>query len=228
MNYKIINDDKAFRDFIAWLPELKHGEVYYVTLFARKKYCSDSSIKLDKAQLKRFTTDKQYLYRKVKQLECEVGSYTMNDVAVPQDALALYISINPRSLERATKNSLIKFANLIVKDYSGYNPHQEVLSEIQSACGTKYYFDFDFDGINTTDLEKLIDDTKINKSCLVFMETRGGVHLLVELDKVEDKFKKSWHIHLSSLPNCDVKGDNLTPVVGCTQGGFTPSLSFAN
>lgn len=222
MNYSIIKNEEQFKEFIKWLPELKTGEAYYVTLFARKKYCKDDSIKLDKAQLKRFTSDKSYLYSKVKQLECEIGAYSTNGVAIPQESLALYISVNPRSYEKAAKNSLIKFAKLVTSDYNGYNPQAEVLSEIQAACGTKYYIDFDYDGINSEELYKLIDDTKINKSCLRFLQTRGGVHLLVKLDEVETQFKKSYYMHLSSLAGCDVKGDNLIPVPGCTQGEFVP------
>lgn len=222
MNYTIIKDEQKFREFIEWLPELKNGEAYYVTLFARKKYCKDDTIKLDKAQLKRFTSDKSYLYSKVKQLECKFGAYTTNGLPIPQDALALYISINPRSYEKAAKNALIKFAKLVTEPYNGYNPQAEVLSEIQTATGTKYYIDFDFDGINSEELYNLIDETKINKSCLRFLQTRGGVHLLVKLDEVDPKFKKSYYMHLSSLPNCDMKGDNIVPVPGCTQGEFVP------
>lgn len=38
MNYRIIEDETALIDFIKWLPDLKENEVFYVSLFARKKY----------------------------------------------------------------------------------------------------------------------------------------------------------------------------------------------
>jgi hypothetical protein len=54
------------------------------------------------------------------------------------------------------------------------------------------------------------------------LKTRGGFHLIVDLEKIKG-VKTNWHKELSALPGCDVKGaDNLTPVSGCTQGGFVP------
>lgn len=229
MNYKIIQDEYKFREFIDWLPKLEKGECYYFCLFARKKYCSNDEIKLDKCQLKRgIATNKEYLYDKIKQLEVEIGSYKSHGIVIPQEALALYITVNPRSLIKATKNSLIKFAHLITKDYDGYNPHAEVMSEIQTAGSRKVYMDLDFDDVTVGALMEYIDATKINKDCLTFVETRGGCHLLVKLDSVKDEFKKTWYQHLTSLKGCDMRGtDSLLPVIGCSQGGFTPKfISF--
>ncbi len=219
MNYKIIQDEQLLNSFIDWLPELEKGEIFYITLFARKKYC-DVKIS-DKAQLKRFTSNKEFLFNKIKQLECEVGSYTSDGYSIPQEALALYIHPNPRSLEKAAKNSLIKFAELITKDYNGYNPHQVVMSEIQTSCSRKIHFDLDFDGV---DYEKTIELVKqnINIDCVKTLMTRGGFHLLIDLAKLDKKYEKNWYNALTKLEGCDVKGDNLAPVVGCSQGGFIP------
>jgi len=35
-NYKIIQDEQAFLQFIEWLPELEDNELFYGCLFARK------------------------------------------------------------------------------------------------------------------------------------------------------------------------------------------------
>lgn len=221
MNYKIIEDEAKLRHFIDWLPELQDNETYYVSLFARNKYAPE--LKGDKAQLKRFTSSKEYLFDKIKQLECELGAYKIKGVAIPQNALALYITPNPRDLEKASKNALIRFAELITKPYNGYNPHQEVMTEIQKAHSRKIFFDLDFDNV---DLDQTLEKIKdfINMDCVHIVKTRGGFHLLVELAKMDKAFEKNWYKNLTSLEGCDVRGDNLLPVVGCAQGGFVPYL----
>jgi hypothetical protein len=221
MNYTIIQDEQRLRDFIDWLPDLKKGETYYVSLLARSKYAAPGVLGSDKAQLKRFTSDKDFLYNKIKQLECPIGAYASKTGDIPQAALALYINPNPRSLEAAAKASLIKFAQLITKDYNGYNPHQEVMSEIQKACARKVYFDLDYDHV---ELESVMSVARecLNVDCLKVLKTRGGFHVLVALDKLDKRYAKSWYKAMTSIPGCDIKGDNLIPVPGCVQGGFVP------
>jgi len=233
MNYQIIKDETLLKKFIEWLPELKSNEIYYVCLFCRSKYCKDEKgnnlfphIRTDKSQLKRFTSDKKFLFQKIKQLECEFGSYKYREVDVPQEALALYITVNPRSLEIAAKNSLIKLAQLVTKTYDGYNPHQEIMSEIQRAKSRTCYVDFDLDSKND-----LISDLHIwiKESCgktvdYKILESRGGFHLLINPDSVEEQYKKSWYNKLKKNPAIDQIGDMMIPVIGCTQGDFIPKF----
>jgi hypothetical protein len=223
MNYQIIKDEALLRDFIVWLPELETGECFYVSLLARSKYLADKALlKADKSSLKRFTANnKRYLWEKIKQLEIEVGAYTQGGLPIPQEALALYITPNPRSLIKATKNSLIKFAHLVTEPYNGYNPHSEVMSEIQKAWSRKLYLDFDFDFLPVAEFLAQITG-KINLDCLHLVQTFGGFHCLVELAKVEKQYEKSWYKNLTSIAGCDVRGDNLLNVPGCVQSTFVP------
>lgn len=222
MNYKIIQDEKLLRGFIDFLPELQEGETYYLCLFARKKYAKEATnLSGDKNQLKRFTASKEYIYDKIKQLECEFGAYKAKGEAVPQEALALYITINPRDLVKATKNSLKVLLDLALSDKKHYNPHAEVLSQIQTAKSRMLYYEFDFDNVSMEDVKVQLEG-KINFDCLHWLKTRGGFHLFVEMAKLDKQYTKTWYNSINSLEGVDVRGDNISPVPGCCQGGFVP------
>lgn len=220
MNYEIITDKAALLNFIEWLPDLEDNEKYYCCLFARKKYCGDQLQSNDKSQLKRFLSDKARLYDKIKQLEIELGAYKLKHTDAPQASLAMYINPNPRNLKKATYDGIIKLTELLKNDNKNYNPHAELMSCIQKSVGRKIYLDFDID-TKPFDFRQL--DGVINKSCLKIVETRGGYHLLVKLKEVLPEYKKSFYNKILAL-GVDQTGDQLLPVPGCIQGGFTPKF----
>lgn len=237
MNYQIITDKDALLSFIEWLPELEHHETFYLCLFARSKYCKEvAHIKSDKAQLKRFTSNKERLFNKILQLECPVGAYTTKEVgggqiAVPQEALALYITINPRSFIKATSAGLRKLLDLVLQPYNGFHPYQEVLSEVQKAQSRKEFVTFDFD-MKKSDSEFLFTYLKANLPYEAYdvVETRGGYHLLVK-PSLADKNSKMWYQNIALLlsqisDDKNNKGDIMLPVPGTYQGGFTPKFIY--
>lgn len=222
MNYKIITDEEELRAFIDWLPDLGPDETYYLCLFARNKYCKNvKQISSDKAQMKRFTSNKERMFEKIKQLEVPLGSYTQKGNVIPQEALALYITPNPRSFEKAAKASLIHLAHLITKPYQGWHPHQEVMSEIQKACSRKVFFDLDYDHKDI--VSTLTEINKgLNQEAYHVIETRGGFHVLVRLNMIQPKYVKTWYNHVTKIGGLDIRGDNMIPVPGTHQGGYTP------
>lgn len=229
MNYQIIKDEKLLREFIEWLPSLEPSNIFYLTLLARSKYAQGiTHISSDKQQLRRFTSNKEFMFEKIKQLECELGSYRQKHNPIPNEALALYISLNPRDHFKAGKQLLIKLADLITKNYSGWNLHQEAMSCLQQSCGKKIYMDFDIDiegQIKKEYIESLQNeiDSKINCDCYKILRTRGGVHILVELAKIDPKYSKTWYNNMATMKGCDMKGsDTLIPVPGTSQGNFVP------
>jgi len=222
-NYKIIVDEKKLKEFIAWLPELEPGECFYASLFARKKY--HPSAKNDKSNVKRFiATSKEWLLIKLRQLEIPEGCYTNKDGSpVHNDSLAVYICVNPRSFVKAQRMALKKLADVLADGVIEMNPSQIGLTSIHKAKSRTCFVDFDFDDITYSGVDHILP-SMINRDAYEVLETRGGFHLLVDPNKVEEKFKKTWHQGIASFKECDVKGDNLIPVPGCTQGGTTPCL----
>ena len=234
MNYQIIKDESLLRDFIQWLPELEPHEKYYMCLFARSKYCKTvTHISSDKAQLKRFVTDKKRMYEKIKQLEVEVGAYRQKDIGIPEEALALYITPNPRNMFKASINTMVKLAHAIRDENVMMSPHQEALSEVQKAKSRTCYIDFDIDlDSQMQAMEIGVAMTKIkayvNKEAVTYLKTRGGMHVLIDPTKVSKEYIKSFYQGLKSIAGVDQTGDQMIPVPGCTQGMFIPHFLNLN
>ena len=223
MNYRIIEDEYVLRGFIDWLPELEDDEKYYISLFARPKYCKTAGLKGDKQQLKRFISNKEFLYDKIKQLECEIGSYKQNGIAIPQESLVLYINPNPRSMELAAKKGVLALTKLTQEKYSGYNPYNFMLNFAQTCSKRKIYCNFDFDNVDLNQTKEKLNEI-INPECLTFLITRGGFHVLVNYSKIDTKYVKTFYNKIKNLGGVDVVGDELMPIPGTHQGGFIPYL----
>lgn len=227
MNYQIIKNEYALREFIEWLPELKPSEKFYISLLGRNKYLQDKTpLKTDKLSLKRFSSNKKFLFRKIQQLEVPLGAYTYGkeDLPVPPECLVLYITPNPRDLEKAAKATIIELQKKTWSAYDGYNPHSICLSSIQESAGTVKWYDFDFDAVELDATLELLKKV-VNIDCCSFIKTRGGFHVLVEIAKVSPEFKKSWNSQISKIKGCDVRGTStLVPIPGCVQSGHVPTL----
>jgi hypothetical protein len=224
MNYEVVSNSLLMEEFINWLPDLKPGETYYVALLARNKYAKHLGIgtfNSDKHNCKRFAATKKDLMDKIKQLECEVGTYVLKGIPIPQEALSLYITINPRDHVRATKQSLVKFAELVASGSTNHNVFQEAMSQLHKSPGTKNYLDIDFDGVKPEDFKKAVQGI-INEDAVTILHTRGGFHALVDLRKVEKQYTKSWYNKVVNMPGADIRGDNMIPIPGSYQGGFMP------
>lgn len=236
-NYKIIHNEVALRNFIDnFLPDIDDNtHTYYVSLLARNKYeVNTNVIKGDKAQVKRFNSSKERLFDKIKQLEVPLGSYKTSDgEIIPQEALVLYIAPNPKSLRKAT---FLAQQQLTESLYNGksVNPRQVGMAAIHNAYDKFYFRDFDMDNVSA---DVVVNDVSqfINHDAVHFLQTRGGVHVIVESAKVISEYKKTWFKNIFDLPYTDKNAssgknknseakDFMIPVVGGTQNNFSPYL----
>lgn len=232
MNYKIINNIELLEDFIAnFLPRLGKDECYYLCLFARSKYAKNEDgsnkfphIKTDKAQLKRFTVGNKYdIIKKLQQLECPVGSFITKDgEPIPQESLAVYMTINPRNQKKALFDLSKRLLQILESDGSNFNVHQEALSAIQRSKSETQWATFDIDSTSKEYIN--IIKSLINKEACKWLRTRGGYHLLVDPNRVEHQYKKTWYNSIHKLDFVDTSAgtDLMIPIPGTHQGGFTP------
>lgn len=222
MNYKIVINENILDDFIEMLPDANEDEVFYLALFGRHKYCPNWKNAKDHNQLVRTVAKRDKIKEKIFRMECPIGSYTRDGIVAPQECLAIYIGLNPRSLRRSNRNLLVELAKRVADGQTLFNPITLANTEVHKAVGEKHFLDFDFDGVEPSDYIHLISRIIPFHSYQIII-TRGGFHLIVKLSQTKGLANKNWYKQLSELPKCDVKGtSNLTPVPGCYQGGFTP------
>jgi hypothetical protein len=225
-NYQIVTDEAELQKFIEFLPDLGPEETFYLCLFARNKYCKDvKHISSDKAQLKRFVSNKDRMFNKIKQLEVEVGQYYQyrnnSKVEIPQEALALYINPNPRSMKKAIIPSITNLLKIYDTATEGYNIIQEVLSQVQKSVGTKFFYnvDFDVDKSRFKEINEIVSNLELKGT---WVETRGGYHYLVDLKN--NILNNKWYQELSLIDGIELLSDSMLPVPGTYQGGFTPKI----
>jgi hypothetical protein len=228
--YQIIRDREQLDAFIRFLPDLQADEVFYVSLLARNKWIKSTGITISsQVQLKRFQATKQTLVNKLEQMEVAYGVYLDKGKPIPEEALGVYITPNPRSL---TQSNFTVMKELLTGVQTGQilNPYQVSLSALQTNCSKKVFFDLDID----------IDHSKIDANRIqtlrqaielpaTWIQTRGGFHCLIHLNEIPKLLASKWYQQVLSLKtegiDITMNGDNVIPLVGCTQGGFVPRFA---
>lgn len=221
--HDIIRDEQKLADFVDWLPDLQLNQKYFLALFARKKYMTVIKSS-DKTQLKRLTANKEDIIRKIRQLECPVGSFTTKDgTVIPDEGLVLYIMPNPRCMLKSSFLLIKEMLKCIEHNNEYINPHAEAISCMQRSKGKSFVVHFDIDDGRAEQVYPIVKD--IVGDAFDILQTRGGCHLLVHPKKVT--IKGNWHCEIvKRLAEFDIDqtGDLMMPIPGCVQGGFVPSF----
>jgi hypothetical protein len=231
MNYQIITDENLLDEFISsFLKPCSPDETYYCCLFARSKYAKNEDgsnkfphIKTDKNQLKRFLATPNTLKLKIKQLEVPFGAYITKDgEPIPQEALALYITPNRRSQKKAMFKLMKRLIDIQECNGQGFNVNAEAISAVQKSKSKTDWIDFDID---SKDIDISSIENVLPLGTYKILETRGGYHIMIDRDKVnKSNAPKNWYIVLGQMFEIDQSGDNMIPMVGTYQGGFTPKF----
>ena len=64
--------------------------------------------------------------------------------------------------------------------YTGYNPHQEVMSEIQKTYSRKIFFDLDFDNVEADLVLRQVKEY-INMDCVKVLKTKKIIYFVFHI-----------------------------------------------
>lgn len=239
--YKIINCERSLKQFIATLPKLKNGEVFFGALQSRNKYSENS---ISDSQVAKIVGNKETLFNKISKTEIKKGLYVDLKSGTPlvDTELVAMMNINPRDLDYAGYNTINSInSNQLARKKDPkqkiMNPLTAAYSTIQNSRGTKHITDVDID---------VTDKQKFNLKALVtilhetigmlyvrsIIETRGGYHVQVNDIRLPEAIRKRWSFNLKNKLSevegvkYDFQSDCMTPIVGCRQGDFVPVMVY--
>jgi len=156
-------------------------------------------------------------------LEVPFGAYITKDgEPIPQEALALYITPNRRSQKKAMFKLMKRLIDIQESNGQGFNINAEAISAVQKSKSKTDWIDFDID---SKDIDISSIENVLPLGTYKILETRGGYHIMIDRDKVKkSNAPKNWYILLGQMFEIDQSGDNMIPMVGTYQGGFTPKF----
>lgn len=205
----LIKNREMYDAFVNLLPELKHDEVYFLSLSARNKYLTDDereAYSLGRTEMfsRHVATDKEGIEYAIKKMEAELEvKTTRGGHRIPEKALVVYFNIHPSSMTRAYtsfKNQMNAHYDEIVKSLmKGSNPHYhpflgmrtKLMNHIQKSPSRKEWVDIDIDAPDEeTALQysaSIANPLFMHSINNVRIKTQGGIHLLVNRDDLNTK-----------------------------------------
>jgi len=246
----LIKDENETRRFIEKvLQPLQNDEVYIAVLTARKKYCPtiSSSMEVVSRDIIR-NNDTNKIMRKLKKMSIVEGLYTdKNEDIIPNEAFALYILPEPRSMLKAYTEFVLDINKWLYESLKIKDPNLELykkldlklFSAIHRSKSKSKYFIIDIDKKDEKLLKNIFyyiqnleDKVKglhnvtlkfngyeiINENIRWISETHGGYHII--LDRNNETGKIIPKIMERKLEFVEFRKETMTPVVGISQGGF--------
>lgn len=251
--YDLLPEPEETKRFLELLPmDYSLNECLTVALFARKKYVRDipelSHISLsnddgcwDRTIVHQTLKDRENdfsakVYRSILSYCRPKGAWVdRNELPMPEEVLALYMSINPRCAIKGTRelhNDLIEKCFLPTSSKEAFvgDLYSNVKTVLQKNISRKLIADVDIDIKDIAVLNAFRDIIRTSWNAEVCtIETRGGYHILADMEKMKNANEK-WYTTIESFVNnvnlelgaplVEFKTDTLAPIVGSRQGGF--------
>jgi hypothetical protein len=217
MSYRIIHDQLAVLNFIDSLLDLQVGETYLLRLITRSKYVNHVKHDYD---LDICTVDKTGIISAIRNFERKYYDSIQNN------DLGVYLTLNPRGYHNCMKHIMIRFS-MIVGEYDNQDPIKLAYKELRNSPSRLKYHDSDYDHIDQEAI-KILASQVVNKDAYSILTTKSGIHIIVDVDKVNESVYPNWRKDLRQLPGYDevsITGDNMIAIPGCNQFGFVPTLT---
>ncbi len=164
-------------------------------------------------------------------MEIPLGAYTCKEGEIKQEHLVACIKPNPRCFRKLNYYLQLQLTENFNSNKNFHFIKRDLYSLAQNKkTRDKYFVDFDVDIDSSdplkTDLLWQQMHTFVNLSAVTIVNTKGGYHILVMLDKVLPKFKNTFYQEVSKY--ADAAGDQLIPIPGTTHGGFVPIANYSD
>lgn len=242
----LVVDKTQFDYFVNLLPELRPGEVYFVSLSARNKYLTPEErvyYALGRTEMYARTVVKSKAdFPLAMEKLAAADSYrtTKNGMRVPAHCRVVYVNINPSDMVGAynvfTQEMNAVRADVMKAALNGNEPNldafvnmeRRLLNAVQKTPGNKFYLDVDVDSKQPEVVQVLMDG--LNEYCVEYhvVETHGGYHVLVNREGLNKSGYKLYQ-HVKSLDGL-VQGEvvfnsnAMVPVPGTMQAGHLVRL----
>ncbi len=230
--------------FVNLLPNLQGGEVYFISLSARKKYLTLAEREhfgLGRTEMFSRTlvrSKPQFTYA-LRKLESSLDyRRTKTGLEIPLKCVVVYVNINPSSTIVAYNN----FAQNMNKQQGeamkalmkGKTPNLDgfakidrlLMNEIQKARGNKHFLDIDCDSLPKQNVRTFIDELQQDNIVCHTIHTKGGNHVLIQRDTLPKKYSLHKKVHAINLIASGLGGEvifnsnDMIPMPGTYQAGY--------
>ena len=238
MTYDLLPSPDDLRAFVgAVVPDLTDDEALLLFLNARAKYLSDderralampSTLILRREVIAR----KEQITERVAHFCIREGHYTDRDGRpIPEHALAVYLTPNPRSQRKAALATLKALADGLFEDRP-LRVVRTAVSSLHTSVSRKTYLDLDLDLGDGDDLDGLLARVReaLGNTVAPVVHTRGGAHVLVETKTLDPAVKKTFYREIQEISGAmageiEIRSDTMVPVPGTRQGGAVVRLA---
>lgn len=230
MNYEIISDLAQIKRFVA---TLNQDEKYIVQLAIRNKY---ANFKVNKNHnvLRSESLLPKNIEAFIKQLQSPIGSFQTHDGQVIKDStgFVIFISVNSMNEDKFYRLVASDLTDKIINNKQHHKSLNGYLLSQQLKSNNREVVDIEFDYPNPEmgDMIKyqVLKSLNFNKDIVRFIKTRGGMHVLIKFNEIEECVKRTAIRQIKEMEYVDVATARMSVAIPGTLQGSHPVIMLEN